>query len=907
MVPLRIARRFAVAIVLLALQDASAATLAVPGAYHTISAAVRAARDGDTIEVAPGTYTEQVQLRDSSRNLILHGNPADPSTVVIDGNGVHDSVLQIQNWTGTLVIEGFTITGGRGSGGYAGGIYVWHSDNIVVRDCAVVGNRSAAHGGGAVLTAAGGFFQRCVFRDNAANQLGGGALLQSGSTTIFEQCQFLNNTAGVVDPQNGGGGALYVRASSPTLIGCLVQGNSGKFAGGGIGILTLFSEPRAEVTLRDTTITENTVSRANTSMPPAEGGGMHIEDNSHVVLERCRVTRNHSNQGAGLNAFRAHYTIVDSIIEGNSNDGDVPVFGAGIFAAANGTLPGYEPATVELTRSVIRGNTAPGGAGIFMVGDFKQNTTRAVLDVSESIIVGNTLSDASRSGAGLCLDRVSATIRGSVILDNQGALNGGGIMAVGSTTTVDDTTIAGNDVSARGGAIAIDQGGDLIVTNARLIGNTAALSTGAGAIVIFSNPGPMVNPPVTGTVRDSVIGDNGSSYQIVEEDCDAGTRSAVEYVGNTIASSGAGVYWGPCLPAKHTVADFNTMAGKASGNVTGAPTFATFLAAPVTVMPGQASVLGWIVNPGSALGISPGVGTVGAAAGTVDVMPAATTTYELASSATVLGDATVDVGCAAVAIPIPKTPRNGARGIAGSRAVLEWYASVDAAAYDVYLDGAAEPETLVARDLTTPTVTIGGLAPGAEYRWRVAARGPACNTPAMSPTWTFRTRSASASEFDDDFADGDASDWNTSGAGAAEVRDGALVLRGSNLMALAPASLTGDGMVSMTIGLDGGRRRGSLIFGWRDARHYRALALSASGHYQLFERSGRRRRLVKRGRWARGSGRQAVSVEITGGSVQVSLPGAQFAADFPAAADGRVGIQVTQSRLSIDDVVVATY
>ncbi len=905
----RIASRFAIALVLFGLRDVSAATLAVPGAYRTISAAVRAARDGDTIEVAPGTYTEQVLFLESSRNLTLRGNPADPSTVIVDGNGVHDSVFRIQDWTGSLLIEGFTITGGRGTDGYAGGIHISHADDVVFRDCAVVGNHSAMHGGGANLIAAGGLFQRCVFHDNAADQLGGGALVQTGSTTVFAQCQFVNNTAGVVDPQNGGGGGLYVRDSSPTLVGCLVQGNSGKFAGGGIGILTTFDAPRAEVVLRDTTITENTVARANASMPPAEGGGMHIEDNSHVVLERCRVTKNNSNQGAGLNAFRAHYTIIDSIIEDNVDGGDVAAFGGGIFAAANDTLPGHEPATVELIRSVVRRNSAPGGAGIFMIGDFANNSTRAVLDMTGSIIADNAVSDTTRSGAGMYLDRMAATIRGSMILDNHGSTYGGGILAMASTVlTIDDTTLAGNDASNQGGAICIDQGGGLTITNSRLIGNTAPAAAGAAAIAVFDHPGPLANPPITGTVTNSVFADNGPNFQIVEADCDPATRSTVQYVGNTFATPASPVYWGACQLQKTTAADFNTLAGKASANVSGTPSIAAFLAAPASLMPGQASVLGWVAHSANPLAITPGIGTPGAAAGTVDVTPAATTTYQLATPSTLLGSATVDVGCAAIETPIPRAPHDGAHGVAGNSAVLTWYESAGATAYDVYLDGTAEPDTLVAQDLTTPTVTIDGLAPDQEYRWRVAARGPGCTVPSLSPTFVFRTRSASGYEFDDDFADGDASDWATSGPGSATVQDGALVLRGRNLMALAPVPAAGDGMMSMSIRFDGGRRRGALVFAYRDAKNYRALALNASARYQLYEQSGGRRRIVKRGRWMRaGADRRTVTLEIIGQSVKVSLPGADFSAAFAAAAAGRFGIQAMQSRLSIDDVAIVTY
>jgi Right handed beta helix region len=77
----------------------------VPSAYPTIQAAVDAAKPGDLIRIAPGTYREQVVVPASKRDLVIRG--LDRNRVVLDGgNGrrhegisVHASGVAIENLT----------------------------------------------------------------------------------------------------------------------------------------------------------------------------------------------------------------------------------------------------------------------------------------------------------------------------------------------------------------------------------------------------------------------------------------------------------------------------------------------------------------------------------------------------------------------------------------------------------------------------------------------------------------------------------------------------------------------------------------------------------------------------------------------------------------------------------------
>jgi hypothetical protein len=77
----------------------------VPSEYPTIQAAVDAARPGDLVRIAPGTYREEVVVPPAKRDLVLRG--ADRNRVVLDGgNGrrqegiaVHASGVAIENLT----------------------------------------------------------------------------------------------------------------------------------------------------------------------------------------------------------------------------------------------------------------------------------------------------------------------------------------------------------------------------------------------------------------------------------------------------------------------------------------------------------------------------------------------------------------------------------------------------------------------------------------------------------------------------------------------------------------------------------------------------------------------------------------------------------------------------------------
>lgn len=173
-----------------------AATLRVPSEYPTIQSAIDAAVSGDTVMVAPGTYTNcdalpcrpSVGVMKSGVSVVSEAGAA-ATTVRIDssagglasfeGHGVSDCTL-----------DGFTITGT--APGYHGAAFLG-CDAIEVRNCRFVdlaGGVDIAGGLGAIQTNI--TVAECEFIRCEAVTTGGGLLVDLGSVTIdrclFEEC-----------------------------------------------------------------------------------------------------------------------------------------------------------------------------------------------------------------------------------------------------------------------------------------------------------------------------------------------------------------------------------------------------------------------------------------------------------------------------------------------------------------------------------------------------------------------------------------------------------------------------------------------------------------------------------------------------------------------------------------------
>ncbi|MEJ2495491.1 MAG: hypothetical protein P8Y79_14320, partial [Ignavibacteriaceae bacterium] len=132
----------------------------VPDDFAKIQDAINSSVDGDTILVAPGTYIENVNFR--GKNIVLSSHylfDEDVSfinTTIIDGSNplfpdTASVVIFMNGEENTAILQGFTITGGKGT------IYLDPTVNLFVRG-----------GGGVLIEDASPTIRHNIIVDNEA-------------------------------------------------------------------------------------------------------------------------------------------------------------------------------------------------------------------------------------------------------------------------------------------------------------------------------------------------------------------------------------------------------------------------------------------------------------------------------------------------------------------------------------------------------------------------------------------------------------------------------------------------------------------------------------------------------------------------------------------------------------------
>ena len=196
-------------------------------AKRTLQAAVEAARDGEEILAAAGTYGP---IETKNRRLSIRGVDG-AGAARIDGGGSNrcaNLAALLPAMTNTA-LAGFTLSNGYADcgGGSRGG---------ALTDCVLSGNRAESGGG-----AYGSRLVACVVSGNAADY-GGGACRGSAEECVFSgnaafsfgggsyegrlvRCRFADNQA-----EYGGGAAAYADMSN-----CELTGNQAGFGGGAYG------------------------------------------------------------------------------------------------------------------------------------------------------------------------------------------------------------------------------------------------------------------------------------------------------------------------------------------------------------------------------------------------------------------------------------------------------------------------------------------------------------------------------------------------------------------------------------------------------------------------------------------------------------------------------------------------
>ena len=436
--------------------------------FFYIQAAIDYASSGDTIQVAAGTYYENITLKNE---VSVYGAGAGSS--IIDGGG-SGPVVTANGVGATTTFDGFTIQNGL-----------------------------TQSGGGMLNTGSSLTISNCTFSNNTATgDTGGygGGMRNNSSPVTLTNCTFSNNTASCTEAFNGCGGGLYNNESSPTLTNCTFSGNQatapGDGDGQGGGMYNYISSP----TLNGCTFTSNSADNY--------GGGMYNRSSSSPELTGCDFNINTAEYGGGmLNDSAVAMTLTGCDFVGNiatysgggmynANDPALSLTLTGCtFSTNQATVDGggmYNYSSVpDLSSCTFYDNSANDGGGLYNSNGSSPTLTGCTFSSNQ----------ATGSGGGMYNIDSSNTDSYNCTFYDTSALYGGGVCNNDSTPTLLNCTLYGNTATWEGGGIA-NYSADPTVTNCIISGNTA---NDGGGIYANDSSSPVID-------YNDVLSNTGGNY-----------------------------------------------------------------------------------------------------------------------------------------------------------------------------------------------------------------------------------------------------------------------------------------------------------------------------------------------------------------------------------------------------------
>jgi len=199
----------------------------------------------------------------------------------------------------------------------------------------IINGSVSGFGGGIRCTASSPTIINCIITGNSAGEYGGGMCNSYNSSPKLTNCTFSENSAeSKLSALGSGGGMCNMVNSGPVLTNCTFSGNFANHSGAG-----MYNSENSNPILAKCTFTANTA---------RHGGGMYNCYDSTPRLANCIFSGNLAEYGGAVKSSEATPVLINCTLSGNSAE-----MGGGIWNGWGGSA--------ELANSILWDNSDSGG------------------------------------------------------------------------------------------------------------------------------------------------------------------------------------------------------------------------------------------------------------------------------------------------------------------------------------------------------------------------------------------------------------------------------------------------------------------------------------------------------------------------------------------------------------------
>lgn len=475
---------------------ADAAVINVPGDEPTLYDALNAANlFGDEIVLADGTYTGA-----NNRNLVvdkhvtIRSASGDPTTCIIDCEDAARAFL-FDGVVSAARLEAVTIIHGRA--GQGGGIAFTNSSAVVV-NCRILGNIATAAGGGGVAIDDGGSpsLIDCVISGNSRYGIAvraGGVYVGGGCTPTLTNCTLSGNSGWDAS-------AIYSTDSGTvtTLVNCIEWGSA--YGQTGVDIQN-FGGATTNITYSN--IEDGYAGTGNISSNPGFLDADGADNIAGTLDDDLRIGRFSPCRDAGNNAA-AGLSGITTDIAGEPRFAD----DANVADSGNGSSPLVDMGPHEgQDDSVAQQVHVPGDAPTIQAGiDMAQF-------FDEVVVANGTYTGAGNRDLSITKEITLRSASGNpalCIIDCEQGTRGLTFTGTGSTARIQGMTVS-NGWAGEGAGIYFS-GSDAVVEGCRILDNTVD-DVGGGGVSVDDQSSPLiVNTVFRGNSRVGIGVSGGGAY-----------------------------------------------------------------------------------------------------------------------------------------------------------------------------------------------------------------------------------------------------------------------------------------------------------------------------------------------------------------------------------------------------------